>query len=80
MSSTPHLELGISGRGGGICCPSWGETSHETMTQLTYAYSYARAHPAPPPPLPTPATSTPAGPATPAAPVVGMAGGGAAAP
>jgi murein DD-endopeptidase MepM/ murein hydrolase activator NlpD len=82
MSSTPHLELGISTRGGGaVCCPSWGETSHETMTQLTYAYSYARAHPTPPPALPSlsapPAASSPL---APTALIVGSAGGGAVAP
>jgi murein DD-endopeptidase MepM/ murein hydrolase activator NlpD len=45
ISSTPHLEIGISGRGGGSCCPGVGETSRETLTQLKYAYRYARAHP-----------------------------------
>ena len=83
MSSTPHLELGISAHGGGPCCPSWGETSHETMTQLTYAYNYATAHPAPPPALPPPPSAaplTPASPGLPAAPIVAAAGGGTAAP
>jgi peptidoglycan hydrolase-like protein with peptidoglycan-binding domain len=81
ISSTPHLELGISGHGGGPCCPSWGETSHEAMTQLTYAYTYARAHPTPPPPIPVLGTpSAPGVGSIPAASVlIGSPTGGAAA-
>ncbi|MEA2265249.1 MAG: putative peptidoglycan binding domain [Solirubrobacteraceae bacterium] len=83
ISSSPHLELGISAPGGGPCCPSYGQTSHETMTQLTYAYDYARAHPSPQPPIPTLGAATlpvkaPAPPATPA--LAASAGGGLSAP
>ena len=46
ISSAPHLELGISAPGShAYCCPGWGETSQEALTQLTFAYDYARAHP-----------------------------------
>jgi murein DD-endopeptidase MepM/ murein hydrolase activator NlpD len=63
ISRSPHLEIGISAPGGGPCCPSVGETSSETMTQLTYAYAFAKAHPTPPPAIPsigTPPLLTPA--------------------
>jgi murein DD-endopeptidase MepM/ murein hydrolase activator NlpD len=37
ISDTPHLEIGISRRGGPPCCPGWGETAPlitEIMRQL----------------------------------------------
>lgn len=81
ISSSPHLELGISAPGGGPCCPSFGETSAETMTQLTYAYDYAKAHPTPPPAIPSIGTTTPALlSATPVASLVGTPSGAVAAP
>jgi murein DD-endopeptidase MepM/ murein hydrolase activator NlpD len=76
ISSSPHLEIGISGPHTGPCCPSYHQTSGETMTQLTYAYSYARAHPTPPPAIPVLGAVTPAVPA-PVNSVLGMATGGA---
>jgi murein DD-endopeptidase MepM/ murein hydrolase activator NlpD len=84
ISSAPHLEIGISAPGSSVtCCPSRGETSGETMTQLTYAYKYALAHPTPPPAIP--ALVGPAGPLAglpaPLGPVIAAAtGGGAPAP
>ncbi len=87
ISSAPHLEIGISAPGSSVtCCPSRGETSGETMTQLTYAYKYAVAHPTPPPAIPSIATLVgPTGPLAglpaPLTPLIAAAtGGGAAAP
>jgi murein DD-endopeptidase MepM/ murein hydrolase activator NlpD len=77
ISSTPHLEIGISAVGGGQCCPSRGETANETLTQLTYAYNYARTHPTPIPAIPS-LTAAPLVPA-PVASVLAAAGGAAAA-
>jgi murein DD-endopeptidase MepM/ murein hydrolase activator NlpD len=83
ISSSPHLELGISAPGGGPCCPGWHQTATESMTQLTYAYNYARAHPTPVPAIPTvgPAPLPAAGPAapTPVSPLGIVTGGAAAA-
>jgi murein DD-endopeptidase MepM/ murein hydrolase activator NlpD len=76
ISSSPHLEIGISGPHTGPCCPSYHQTSGETMTQLTYAYNYARAHPTPPPAIPVLGAVTPAVPA-PVNSVLGVATGGA---
>jgi len=46
ISSTPHLEIGISEAGSRVhCCPSRGATSAETLQQLTFAYRYAKTHP-----------------------------------
>lgn len=45
ISSTPHLEIGISEPGGPPCCPGRGSTSGEVLSQLTFAYDYAKAHP-----------------------------------
>lgn len=46
ISSTPHLELGISEPGSSVpCCPGSGATSGETLRQLTFAYRYAKSHP-----------------------------------
>jgi murein DD-endopeptidase MepM/ murein hydrolase activator NlpD len=84
ISSSPHLEIGISAPGGGPCCPSYHETSSETMTQLTYAYNYARAHPNPPPAIPSigAAPLSSSGPAAPAPvnPLGIVTGGASAAP
>jgi murein DD-endopeptidase MepM/ murein hydrolase activator NlpD len=74
ISSAPHLEIGISAPGSGSDLPSWGETSGEVMTQLTFAYRYARAHPASNRPV---VVAPPVSPATPALTTVG---GGASAP
>ncbi len=84
ISSSPHVELGISAPGGGPCCPGFHQTSSESMTQLTYAYNYARAHPTPVPAIPTvgPAPLPAAGPAAPApaGPLGTVTGGASAAP
>ncbi|MGI8558673.1 MAG: peptidoglycan-binding protein [Solirubrobacteraceae bacterium] len=46
ISSTPHLEIGISEPGSTVpCCPGSGSTSAETLSQLKFAYRYAKAHP-----------------------------------
>ncbi|HEX3392785.1 MAG TPA: hypothetical protein VHS55_09495, partial [Solirubrobacteraceae bacterium] len=47
ISSAPHLEIGISPPGAkGDELPSYGETSHESLTNLTAAYHAAgvKAH------------------------------------
>lgn len=42
ISSAPHLEIGISPRGAhGPELPSWGQTSHEALTNLLAAYRVA---------------------------------------
>ena len=41
ISDTPHLEIGISSRGGPPCCPGFGETApliKEIMLQLYRAH------------------------------------------
>ena len=49
ISSTPHLEIGVSAPGGPNCCPAWGQTAGEMLAQLQVAYG----SPVPPsPPLP----------------------------
>ncbi len=63
ISSTPHLEIGISEPGSTVpCCPGSGATSAETLRQLRFAYNYAKAHPPAPVVLPPP--TGPPGPAT----------------
>ncbi|GAC1437790.1 MAG: hypothetical protein NVSMB51_12640 [Solirubrobacteraceae bacterium] len=59
ISSTPHLEIGISEPGGPPCCPARGATSGEMLRRLKVAYRYAKAHPARHPlaPVPTPAAA-----------------------
>jgi murein DD-endopeptidase MepM/ murein hydrolase activator NlpD len=42
ISSAPHLEIGMSPRGAhGFEYPSWGQTSHEALTNLMAAYRVA---------------------------------------
>jgi len=42
ISSAPHLEIGLSpSDGGSFELPSWGETSHESLTDLSAAYRAA---------------------------------------
>jgi murein DD-endopeptidase MepM/ murein hydrolase activator NlpD len=42
ISSAPHLEIGISPRGAhSVELPSWGQTSHEALTNLLAAYRVA---------------------------------------
>jgi murein DD-endopeptidase MepM/ murein hydrolase activator NlpD len=42
LSSAPHLEIGLSpAAGASFELPSWGETSHETLTDLIAAYRAA---------------------------------------
>jgi murein DD-endopeptidase MepM/ murein hydrolase activator NlpD len=42
ISSAPHLEIGISPRGiHSFELPSWGQTSHESLTNLMAAYHVA---------------------------------------
>jgi murein DD-endopeptidase MepM/ murein hydrolase activator NlpD len=42
LSSAPHLEIGLSPKAdSSFELPSWGETSHETLTDLTAAYRAA---------------------------------------
>jgi murein DD-endopeptidase MepM/ murein hydrolase activator NlpD len=41
ISSTPHLEIGISEKGGGKCCPGWGETA--PLVRRIMADLYGRA-------------------------------------
>jgi murein DD-endopeptidase MepM/ murein hydrolase activator NlpD len=37
-SSGPHLEIGISAPGGGMCCPGWLETAGEMLSIVTPLY------------------------------------------
>jgi murein DD-endopeptidase MepM/ murein hydrolase activator NlpD len=41
ISSTPHLEIGVSEPGGGPCCPSWGTTASLMRSLMLSAYAAA---------------------------------------
>jgi hypothetical protein len=42
ISSTPHIEIGISEPGGGPCCPGWGATAGWVKKTMLRLYTAAR--------------------------------------